>query len=41
MNLNIDELGRLLKGLEKLSANEENWKLQERIIREIERLEKE
>ena len=41
MNLNIDELGRLLKVLEKLSANEENWKLQERIIREIERLEKE
>lgn len=41
MELSIKELQLLFIGLTKLSANEDNWELQERIIKEIERLEKE
>jgi len=41
MDFNIKELKLLFTGLTKLSANEENWELQEKIIKEIEILEKE
>lgn len=41
MQLNINDYQLLLKGLTKLGGNEENWELQERIIKEIKRLEKE
>jgi len=41
MNLKINHYQILLEGLTKLGGNEENWKLQERIIKEIEKLERE
>lgn len=40
VKLNNRELQELLKGLEKLGGNIENWKLQERIIKELENTQK-
>jgi len=39
INLNIEELKLLLKGLESIGANEVNWELQNKIIIEINKLE--
>lgn len=40
MQLNISELELLLKGLSNLGGNNENWELQDRIIKQINWLEK-
>lgn len=41
MDLNKNELQELLKGLEKLGGNNVNWNLQQRIIKELEAINKE